>query len=298
MVGFTMDTVKSHKTPKPAPPPPKERIMATQLEEQATVLKQTQNIMKIFKASQGQIRPHFILTGPSGSGKSFLIETLADIEDMGYLEVNAAQLTKEGTAGNSLSKALAPLREKSGIPTIVFVDEFDKLFISGNSNSDMAHEITHGVQNEFLKVLESKTTSVFGDYGKYNECSLKNAIFVFAGAFNGEEDVDMDRLREFGLKTEFLGRVGLVYNLPKLSLKSMFDALQESPLLANYLLLYKNVAKDDVVGALMPYIEAAFDKNTLGIRLISTLLHQYFINGGKLSSGNAKKSTFQTLELT
>jgi ATP-dependent protease Clp ATPase subunit len=297
-VSFSMGNIKQQPKTVLPKPPPKEVTMSTQLEEQAVVLKQMQNIARIFKASGGEIRPHFILTGPSGSGKSHLTEQLAEIEDLGFIEVNAAQLTKEGTAGNSLSKALAPLREKSGVPTIVFVDEFDKLFISGNSNSDLAHEVTHGVQNEFLKVLESKTTSVYGDYGKYNECSLKNALFVFAGAFNGEEDLDMDRLREFGLKVEFLGRVGLVYNLPKLSLDSMRAALQQSPLLDKYLMLYKEVKRAAVLEAVMPHIEAAFDKNTLGIRLINTMLHQYFINGGKLSIKNAKKSSFQNTTLT
>ena len=70
--------------------------------------------------------------------------------------------------------------------TVVFVDEFDKLFISGNSNDSAAHETTTGVQNEFLKVLEGGTASVFGDYGKYVPVQMNKVMFVFAGAFNGE----------------------------------------------------------------------------------------------------------------
>lgn len=266
----------------------------TQLSEQIGVFEQLRTIAEIFKASEGEIRPHFFLTGPSGSGKSHIAELLATEEDLGFLEINAAQLTKEGTAGNSLSKALAPLREKGGIPTICFVDEFDKLFISGNNNSDLANEVTHGVQNEFLKVLEARTTSVFGDYGKYHQCSVENVLFVFAGAFNNEENLNLDRLREFGIKVEFLGRVGLIYNLPKLSLDSMRQALETSPLLAKYLRLYKGVDKGKVLQTIMPHIEAAYDKNTLGIRLINTLLHQYFINGGELTTKVAETSYFQT----
>ena len=71
----------------------------------------------------------------------------------------------------------------------MFVDEFDKLFISGNSNSSLANEVTVGVQNEFLKVLESPTTSVYGDYGKYYEVDISRVLFVFAGAFNNEEKI-------------------------------------------------------------------------------------------------------------
>jgi ATP-dependent protease Clp ATPase subunit len=153
---------------------------------QVELVKETSRIFEIFRASESEIRPHFLLTGPSGSGKSFTIAQLAKRFNLGFIEVNAAQLTKEGTSGNSLSKALSPLGQTGGKPTVVFVDEFDKLFISGNSNDSCAHESTTGVQNEFLKVLESDTASVFGDYGKYVNVPISNTLFVFAGAFNGE----------------------------------------------------------------------------------------------------------------
>lgn len=269
----------------------------SKLKEQVEVMKQLQAIARIFKKSSGKIRPHFILTGPSGSGKSFAAETLAEMEELDFLEINAAQLTKEGTAGNSLSKALSGLNSKTGRPTIVFVDEFDKLFISGNNNSELAHETTHGVQNEFLKVLESKTTAVFGDYGKYVDVDISKVLFVFAGAFNGEDNLTIDRLRDFGVKVEFLGRVGLVYNMPKLSLESMQVALETSPVLENYLKLFSGVKKEEVIEELMPHIKRNYEKNTLGIRMINTLLHQYFINGGKLPKEKVEQSTFQTMTL-
>lgn len=178
-----------------------------------------QKIFKIFLTSEAEIRPHFILTGPSGSGKSHVIQTLADVMDIKYFDINAASLTKEGISGNSLSKALTPLLNMGNKPCICFVDEFDKLFISGNVNTALAHESTNGVQNEFLKVLEG-SASVFGEYGKYVPIKTNNVLFVFAGAFNGEENIDMDRLREFGLKTEFLGRVGLCFAMQKVSWKN------------------------------------------------------------------------------
>ena len=262
--------------------------------EQVKVEKDMLRVVDIFKSSKGDIRPHLILTGPSGSGKSYIIESLASKSQLGYLEINAAQLTKEGTSGNSLSKALAPLAQNQAVLTLCFVDEFDKLFISGNTNSSMAHEITNGVQNEFLRLLESKSTSVFGDYGKYVEVQVDNVLFIFAGAFNGEENITIDRLREFGLKTEFLGRVGLIYNLEKLSINSMYAALQNSKLLASYLQLFPDVNRADVENTIMTAVAVDHDKNTLGIRLLNTLLNQYFINDGKLDEAQVKQSTFHT----
>lgn len=261
--------------------------------EQEQTVRSIENVFTIFKASEGQIRPHFILTGPSGSGKSHLIEMLAHKHDLGVVGINAAQLTKEGTAGNSLSKALAVLLSKGDVPLVCFVDEFDKLFISGNHNNELAHEVTNGVQNEFLRVLEAPVTAVFGDYGKYINVSVENVLFVFAGAFNGEEDVDLDRLRDFGVKTEFLGRVGLVYNLEKLSIESLKSILNNHLLLSTYLTLYPKVKKDKVVREIMGIVERHYEHNTLGVRLLTMLIHQYFINGGAISDKREKKTAFQ-----
>jgi len=68
-----------------------------------------QRILDIFVASEAPIRPHFILTGPSVSGESHTIQALAEDMEIGIFDINAAGLTKEGTSGNSLSKALTPL---------------------------------------------------------------------------------------------------------------------------------------------------------------------------------------------
>lgn len=260
---------------------------------QQVLLDEVSKILTIFKASECAIRPHFILTGSSGSGKSWTIKNLAQEHELGFIEVNAAQLTKEGTSGNSLSKALSPLAQFAGRPTIVFVDEFDKLFISGNSNDSCAHESTTGVQNEFLKVLESDTCSVFGDYGKYVNVSSSNVLFVFAGAFNGEADIDLDRLRELGLKTEFLGRVGLVYNTQPLTIENLFEILENSVLLSSYLKLYKKAEKKTVMNVIKEHLVHNFEMNTLGARLVNTLINQYFIKGGNLDKKQVKEITFQ-----
>jgi len=260
---------------------------------QEILINEVTKILEIFKASECTVRPHFILTGPSGSGKSHTIKNMTEMHDLGFLEVNAAQLTKEGTSGNSLSKALGPLLQLGSKPTVVFVDEFDKLFISGNSNESAAHESTTGVQNEFLKVLEADTCSVFGDYGKYINVPSKNVLFIFAGAFNGEEDITLDRLREIGLKTEFLGRVGLVYNTKPLTLEDMYNIIDHSQLLDSYIKLFEDIDREQVVYALKGHIQKTYEMNTLGARLINTLIHQYFIKGGQLGEDKVKEISFQ-----
>lgn len=226
------------------------------------------------------------------AGKSFTIKQLCDMNELSFLEVNAAQITKEGISGNSLSKILSPLVNYSHTPIVVFVDEFDKLFINGNTNSQLANESTASVQNEFLKLLESDTTSVFGDYGKYISVPIDNVLFVFAGAFNNEPHITLDRLRDFGVKTEFLGRVGLIYNTKPLTLEDLYSILECSDLLQNYLDLFFNVNREQVISDLKGYLESSFRNNTLGARTINTLIHQYFIKGGKLETEEVKEITF------
>ncbi len=249
-------------------------------------------IFEIFEASEGTIKPHFILTGESGSGKTFTINNLAVKHKMNFIEVNAAQLTKEGISGNSLSKALTPLLNLQQQLTVIFVDEFDKLFISGNSNDSCAHESTVGVQNEFLKLLEGRTTQVFGDYGKYVSVPLDKVLFIFAGAFNNEQDITLDRLREMGVKTEFLGRVGLIYNTKPLSLENLFTIVDNSDLLNKYCKLF-DADFEKVSLYLKGYVQKFYEKNTLGARMINTLIQQYFIKGGVLNIEDAKEVTFQ-----
>lgn len=260
---------------------------------QEQTLAELSKICEIFKCSEQEIKPHFILAGASGSGKTLLIQSLAEAFEFGFLEVNAAQLTKEGTSGNSLSKALAPLKDYGNKPTIVFVDEWDKLFISGNSNSNKATESTTEVQNEFLKILEGDNATVFGSYGSYDNVSVRNILFVFAGAFNNEKNISIDRLREMGVKTEFLGRVSLVFNTAPLSIENLYTILEQSTLLSRYLALFSNVNKEDVLECLKFHVKKNFEMNTLGARLINTLIHQYFIKGGKIED-TVKEVTFQT----
>lgn len=260
---------------------------------QDNLVKEIAKIFSIFKSSDCELRPHFILTGESGSGKSFTIKTMCEQNELKFLEINAAQITKEGTAGNSISKALSPLIQMGNKPVVVFVDEFDKLFISGNSNSQIAHESTTAVQNEFLKILEADTASVYNDYGKYANIPMKNTLFVFAGAFNNEPDITLDRLRDFGVKTEFLGRVGLVYNTKRLSLNDLYNILENSEVLDKYVKLFEDIDKSTVILKIKDILKQNYDNNTIGARQINTLIHQYFIKGGKLEITEIQEVTFQ-----
>lgn len=95
------------------------------------------------------------------------------------------------------------------------------------------------------------------------------------------------------MKTEFLGRVGLVYNTVKVSLESLINILKGSSTLSMYLDLFPEVKRDKAVSDISAFIKDNYEMNTLGIRMVNTLITQYFIQDGKLSRDEVKSSTFQ-----
>lgn len=259
---------------------------------QEKTLNKIDKIFAIFKGSLAGIRPHIILTGPSGAGKSRSINVLCQKYNLQYMEVNAAAITKEGTSGASITKVLNPLLNMPKRPTVVFVDEFDKLFISGNSNSSLAHETTNGVQNEFLKVLEAETIDVYEDFGHYKPIDASKLLFIFAGTFNGEPNISVDRLREFGIKTEFIGRIAYVFNLTKLTVDDLHGIVTDSPLIDSYMEIFPEADKDKCIKQINKHIENIYDKNTIGARVVNNLVHKYFIDGS-LNEENITQGTFQ-----
>lgn len=245
--------------------------------QQKQVASQIHKTLQVFAESQGEIRPHFHLTGPSGSGKTHLLKTLAEDLKLPMIELNAAQLTAEGLSGNSLSKALRGLRQHWNVPNVIFVDEFDKLF---QLNSEHTEGFRSMVQDEFLSALESDTTQIFTDYGKYEPVVINNSLFVFAGAYNNQEITNLRQLKDAGLRTEFVGRVPLIYSTCEIPLTELTKMVSKTVLFQNYFALAGGQEKQHV----QAIVKLLADQNRelkIGIRLLNSCVHQHFM--GKLS---------------
>jgi len=233
-------------------------------------------ILEIFSESNGKIKPHSFTIGPSGSGKTSIIKELANRMGINFVSIDGAGLTKEGTSGNSLSKAFGELKNFQNKLTVIFVDEFDKLLIAGNSNSELAHETTTGVQNEFLNALEGSEVSIMADYGKFAKINISKCLFVFAGAFNGEEGITRTRLAGLGVKTEFIGRVPIVFTLKKLKLDELNQIVDVSPTLDQYCELY-SIESKTVRKWVKEKLAEVYEESSIGAREIDQLVHRYFV---------------------
>lgn len=240
---------------------------------QVKVASQIRHLINVHVDSEALIRPHFFLTGPSGSGKSFLTKIIAEDFDIPYFEINAAQVTAEGLSGNSLSKALRPLREHWHKPNVIFIDEFDKLF---QRNGETTEGFRSQVQDEFLHMLESTNASIFTDYGKYEPVKIENSLFIFAGAFSGQKIDTLDALRESGLRTEFVGRVPLVFSTEAITLQELKNALPDTDLFNRYLKMTK-ANKNKAIKDINVMLEDQLKQLDLGVRLLHSCIHQYFM---------------------
>lgn len=252
--------------------------MSASFASQSLISRQIRHLINVHVESQAEIRPHFFLAGPSGTGKSYLTKTICEQAEVPYFEINAAQLTSEGLSGNSLSKALRPLRQHWHLPNVCFVDEFDKLF---QRNGESAEGFRSAVQDEFLHVLEAKNASIFTDYGKYEPVEVDNTLFIFAGAFSGRKIDDLKDLREAGMRTEFIGRVPLVFSTQAIPMNELKLALPKMALFQNYLRMNQDVTEKVAVKEICALMEKQIKNSDLGIRLLSSVIHQYFMRGIK-----------------
>uniref|UniRef100_A0AB39ACT2 ATP-dependent Clp protease ATP-binding subunit n=1 Tax=Erwinia phage Fifi051 TaxID=3238787 RepID=A0AB39ACT2_9CAUD len=244
--------------------------------QQFKVVGQMEHILSVFQKSESAIRPHFHLTGPSGSGKSFLVSELCKKMGIPFIEMNAAQLTAEGLSGNSLSKALRPLREHWNMPNIVFVDEFDKLF---QTNGEKTENFRSQVQDEFLTCLESKYASVFTDYGKYEPVVVNNSLFIFGGAYSNQKITSLPQLKDAGMRTEFLGRVPLVLFTEPVPLDELKKHITKLDLYMQYKNLYPETVDKEAVKGITAILIKQNKETPIGIRLLNTAIHMYFMRG-------------------
>lgn len=253
--------------------------MASKIQSQENAIKFVDKVLSNYMASQGKVRPHFIISGPSGTGKSFILEKLCRKHAMSFLNINAAQLTREGIAGNSLSKALEPLKKLQGKPVVVLCDEFDKLFqgVNGATGDERA-----GVQSEILHIVSSGVAQVIADYGHYHEVNTSNVLFIFAGAFQGQTNLSPEKLLNMGMYPELLGRVNLHIELPSIECDELIKAMKKDDLLQHYANIHKLSKEklEEATDSIAEQIRKQFPTNVIGYRLITRLIHQYFLFDG------------------
>lgn len=142
-------------------------------------------------------KTNVILLGPTGSGKTYIMQKLADILDVPLVIADATSLTEAGYEGGNVEDILSALLKKAGGNVskaekgIVYIDEIDKIATRQHSNSKNSRDPAgEGVQQALLKIVEDSNVEikeVNGMSSTKNTINTKNILFVCGGAFVGIE---------------------------------------------------------------------------------------------------------------
>lgn len=140
-----------------------------------------------------------VLVGPTGSGKSHLVRTIAKLLDVPFATADATTLTESGYVGDDVESILVNLYHAANYDVektergIVFIDEIDKISRKSDNPSITRDVSGEGVQQGLLKLLEGSIVGVPPNGGRKHpdqplvKINTKNILFICAGAFVGIE---------------------------------------------------------------------------------------------------------------